>query len=298
MPSAAGYETEINKAIEAWQQGDVMIGDHLAFVYVADLAKPLSPPSREEAGASPADDETLTSIGSKVPGVVVISQTCDILKPCTEWPYVQLAALQNADKRFLEEVRKGWRPTFALLPAIEAEGLVVNLELIMTVEKSVLAGVPSKLRIRGVRNDAESRELAERIARKFERFAFPDDFVDAVRRIQERIRDKHEKKTAEGNAYRGLREIRIVAAPSWEAEEPELTFLFIRNDEGPVGEEFETAIGNLMERFVATGRFKNPRPRIRSLLAMTAALYLASDPLDLDYLSSSTKPTEVKKLDK
>ena len=171
------------------------------------------------------ETENLTSVGSKVPGLVVVSQTCDIIKPCTEWPYVQLAALQKVENSFFKEVRKGLRPTFASLPAIEAEHLVANFELLMTVEKSVLADIPKSSVVHGVRNNAKARAFAEGISRKFSRFAFPDDFVAAVREIQARLKQKHGKDSPEGDAYRVLREIRVVATPKWEAPQPIIEFL-------------------------------------------------------------------------
>jgi hypothetical protein len=73
-----------------------------------------------------------------VPGFVVASQTCDLLKSCLEWPYVQLGALQEVPEVFEKaargpeifekaargpeifekQVRKGMRPAFASVPAL------------------------------------------------------------------------------------------------------------------------------------------------------------------------------------
>ena len=171
--------------------------------------------------------------------------------------------------------------------------MLVGLDSLVTVEKGVLAGVPKGSFIRGIRNDAEARAFAESLSRKFARFAFPDDFVFAVRPIQERIRDKHGRNSKEGTAYEELREIRVVAVPSWEAPQPEIEFLFVRNEDGSASSELGEAVEKLMAKFVATGQFENPRYRIVSLAEMSAALYVASAPLDLDYLSNSAlKPSD------
>jgi hypothetical protein len=291
MPIDVGYESEVDAALKTWQQGDAIIGEGLGFLYISDLSKPLTSPARKEAESGFADGENLTSIGSEVPGFVVVSQTCDLLKPCSEWHFVQLAALQEVESDFEKEVRKGMRPSFASVPALTGRRLVANLDLLMTVEKGVVAGVSESSLIRGVRNDTEAREFAHSFSRRFARFAFPEDFVTAVRPIQKRLKSKHGRNSNEGHAYEQLREIRVVATPAWESREPAIEFLFIRNEGGPVSAEFDAAIENLMAKFAVTGSFKNPRYRTVTLTEMTAAAYVASDPLDLDNLSHSTNRT-------
>jgi hypothetical protein len=115
MPIEVGYELDVDAALKTWQQGDVIVGEDLSFLFLSDLSKPLSPVARIEAGFGFADGENLTSIGSKVPGFAVVSQTCDLLKPCSERPFVQLAALQKAEGSLAKEVRKGMRPGFAFV---------------------------------------------------------------------------------------------------------------------------------------------------------------------------------------
>jgi hypothetical protein len=288
----SGYESDVDAILKTWRQGDAIIGQSLGFLYVADLSKPLSPSARREADSGFAEGENLTSIGSEVPGFVVVTQTCDLLKACAERPFVHLAALQQVADDFAKEVQKGMRPCFACVPALMDRRLVANLDLLMTVEKSVVADVSKRSIIRGVRSDAEARQFAESVSRRFLRFAFPDDFVAAVRPIQKRIRDKHGRKSNEGRSYSKLREIRVFATPAWDSPQPDITFLFIRNEEDPVTQEFERAVGDLMGRFQATGSFNSPRHRILSLAEMTAAAYVESDPLDLDYLSHSTNSAD------
>jgi hypothetical protein len=295
MPIDAGYESEVDATLRTWRQGDAIIGESLGFLYISDLSKPLSPLARKEAESGFADGENLTSIGADVPGFVVVTQTCDLLKPCSQRPYVQLAALQKVDDNFAKEVQRGMRPSFASVPALIRRRLVANLDLLMTVEKGVLAGISKSSLIRGIRSDTEAREFAQSLSRRFVRFVFPDDFVTAVRPMQERLRSKHGRKSDEGHAYEKLREIRVVATPAWESSRPAIEFLFIRNEDDPVSEDLDRAVESLMERFVATGSFKKPGYRILSLAEMTAAAYVASDPLDVDYLSHSTSRTDAPK---
>jgi hypothetical protein len=193
----------------------------------------------------------LASIATKIDGMIVVSQSCDIVKECTKWNFVQIAALQRVDdESFLSSIRKGERPNFAFVPGLEAQRLVANLDLIMTVEKSVLAGVPKEAIFRGVRNDVEILAFAECLSRKFSRFAFPDNFNEAVRKIQERIREKHPRDGADGRAFQALREIRAIAIPSWQDQNPEVELLFIVNSDVNVTKDISEAVERLVSRFV------------------------------------------------
>jgi hypothetical protein len=91
----------------------------------------------------------------------------------------------------------------------------------MTVEKSVIAEWERKL---GCLNDDDIRSLGQALTWKRTRFAFPDDFTYFARKLQNRLRDKHDKATDEGEALRALREIRVHAASSWNAPEVQLLF--------------------------------------------------------------------------
>jgi hypothetical protein len=278
----------VDAAVGAWQQGDAFLGSVVNFVYVADLSKPLSEPALTEA-AEGFEEGSLTSIGSPMVGFVVISQTCDVVFPCRERPFIQIAALQKVDETFAKEVRRGFRPGFAFVPALTDPPLVANLDLLMTVEKSVLIALPLENRVRGVRNDAEARAFAECLSRRFARFAFPDDFVAAVGQLQERIKKKHARDTPEGRTYRSLREIRVSAQPSWNAENPLIEFLFVLEHPNELDQSVDDEIGKLMDRFVPTGVFQQPRHRIVTLQDMSAALYLSTDRLDLDHLSRRSR---------
>ena len=113
MPIEVGYELNVDAVLKTWRQGDVIVGEELSFLFLSDLSKPVSTAARSEAASGFADGENLTSIGSKVRGFAVVSQTCDLLKPCSEFPFVQLAALQQVKENLAKEVRKGMRPGFS-----------------------------------------------------------------------------------------------------------------------------------------------------------------------------------------
>ena len=95
----------------------------------------------------------------------------------------------------------------------------------MTVEESIMAAWK---RTPGYINEADGRAFAQALARKRVRFAFPDDFTAWVDKLQRRLVDKHGKDSVEGRGLRALREIRVRAAPSWDAAELDTLFWFVR----------------------------------------------------------------------
>lgn len=111
----------------------------------------------------------------------------------------------------------------------------------MTIEKSVVA---TWTRTPGWTTDGQARWFAQALARKRERFAFPDDFVKSVSKLRTRIIKKHGVDSEEGRALEALDEIRVTAAPSWEDASPEVFFSFIRPENTPdISEETWAKLG-------------------------------------------------------
>jgi hypothetical protein len=161
---------------------------------------------------------------------MVATQTCDIVRKCMDRPFVEVRPLIEVDPNTLTEIERGRRPAFAFIPNLVDQRLVADLDRVMTVEK----GLVSKwLRHQGCCTDDEARRLADALARKRRRTAFPDDFVRFASPLTDRMSSKHGRNSEEGRALRALREIRVRAAPSWDAKDVELTFLFIRNEDEP-----------------------------------------------------------------
>ena len=67
-----------------------------------------------------------------------------------------------------------------------------------------------------------------------------------------------------------------------------LFFFYVLKENVAAPRVVTQAIDALMERFGRSGRFREVRHRIVSLDDITASLYLASQPLDLDHLSTSS----------
>lgn len=276
---AAGSEeaNRIDAALEQWRQGDLAL-DQTWFVHMGDPSCALT-----EAADQATGEEGVTALTSEVRGLVVITQTCDIVRGCMARPYIEVAPLIEVDEDSFRGVKRGQRPAYAFVHATESQRLVADLDRVMTVEKSVVAGWK---RTPGPTTDADARAFAQALARKRERFAFPDEFTALAKKLQQRLSEKHEKNTPEGEALRSLREIRVLASPSWEAETVEVFFWFIRDDEDDV-----TAWDKHLEAWLklvqANKQYTPIDGSVVTLADMTAQEYVDSDPLDLDHLSSA-----------
>lgn len=279
MPELGPDEAaQVDAALADWRQGDVALDANWCF-YAADGDAALTP---EGAEAGPGTNIIQVS----TEGAVVLTQTCDIVRPCLARPFIELAPLVEVTEEVAHEIERGYRPNYAIVPALRAARLVADLDRTTTVEKPVLA---SWSRTPGWTTDEQARAFARGLARKRVRFAFPDDFNGLVRPLQSRILEKHDKGSDEGRALRALREIRVTASPSWDAPASvELFFSFVRNDAEPTfkGTGWDSYLEKWLKLVPPSGRFTAVEGVVLTLGDMTAQEYVDSDALDLDYLSS------------
>jgi hypothetical protein len=302
-------DQEINTALEEWRQGDYVLSDVLSkqyFFHLCDPRKPLT-----EASEAITDDTEIAVAVSEVKGLVVVTQTCDIGRFCSDRPYVEVVPLMvppvivkdpvskklrilkaddndpeytNGLKEKLLLIKKARYPQYAFVPGAFGSNLVANLDCVMTVEKAVFAGWN---RERGCTNDEEIRALGLALARKRIRFAFPDEFNDiVVKKLQDEIKKRHGKKSPEGAALLALREIRVRAEPSWQDSKVELMFWFIREDTNVMSQrQWSTHCDKWLKLILPYKQFSTIHGEVTTLADMTAQDYIESDPLDLDHLS-------------
>ena len=78
------------------------------------------------------------------------------------------------------------------------------------------------------------------------------------------------------------------ATPSWNASSVELFFWFLRDEEDAEfeGKRWADLLQAWLKLVQSTGRFVSVNGQVATLEDVTAAEYVASDPLDLDHLSS------------
>lgn len=214
---------DVDAALAPWRQGDCVVGAQW-FVHRFTPEVPLTEVAAEAATAG------VDLAEAAVRGFVVVSQTCDLARSCTERPYVEVAPLVEVDRGDLRMIERGRRPRYAFIPGLQNSHLVGDLDRVMTVEKAVVAAWTRKA---GCTTDPEARDFARALARKRARFAFPDDFTAFANKLQDRLQAKHDKQSDEGEALRALREIRVRAAPSWDDDPVDVLFWFLRNEDEP-----------------------------------------------------------------
>ena len=217
-------------------------------------------------------------------GFMVVTQTCDIVRSCKERPFIEVSPLVEVQESALHEIERGHRPRYAFVAGLAERRLVADLDRVMTVEKSVVAEWERAV---GCQTDADVRRMSLALGRKRARVAFPDDFVALASPLMDRMSSKHEKESPEGLALRALREVRIRAAPAWDAEEVELTFLFVPDEEEGRLEQraWHKYLRQWLDLVQRSGRFVYVDGVVQTLDDLTARDYVESDPLDLDHLS-------------
>jgi hypothetical protein len=146
----------VNAVLTSWRQGDCVVGEQW-FVHRLALDAPLT------EGSFAAAKEGIDLAECEVHGLVVLSQTCDIVRSCAERPYLEITPLVNVDEPELRAIERGRRPRYAFIPGLRDKELVADLDRVMTVEKAVVA---SWMRVPGCMTDQEARDLARALARK------------------------------------------------------------------------------------------------------------------------------------
>lgn len=267
----------IHAALADWRQGDLALEEDW-FVHAADGSQPLTAESDQA-------EDGLQALTTEVGGLVVVTQTCDVVRGCVERPFVEVAPLVEVSEADLRTIARGRVPRYAVVPAVQTSLLVADLDRVMTVEKAVVA---SWERTSGCPTDQARRDFAQALVRKRARVAFPDDFTGVVGKLLDRLQDKHDKNSDEGRALRALRQVRVRAAPSWEAAEVEITFWFVPEEDDLEfeGKPWHEHLERWEKLVVATGRFSKVYVSVRTLSDLTAREYVESDLLDLDHLST------------
>jgi hypothetical protein len=160
LASNAELFAAIDERLRDWQQGDVLLGIDLPFLRMASYDRPITAESEQLAAARAEGGDILATIAIDVPGFAIISQTCDLIRPCEERAIVKLAALTPVSGRELKQASQGMWPRYAFIPGIAGKNLVADLDSVMTVEKALIAFAPSDALVRGCSTDTKCSSLA------------------------------------------------------------------------------------------------------------------------------------------
>jgi hypothetical protein len=268
----------LDTALESWRQGDFVIGT-LGFIVRFNPELPLRPFEQDESFDSDLYEQDIE-------GLVILTQTCDIVRTSRDRPYVEVGPLVKVeDAGELQNIRRGAKPRYAYVPGTAPRMLVADLDRVMTVEKGLLA---TWTRETGCPTNQDQRDFSEALARKRARFAFPEDFVSLVKPLRSRVTQKHGKDSPEGKCLGALREIRVSATPHWDDRIISLVFWFIvidGTDQAVLG--LRRQCETWMNAVMPAGRFLSVDWDVVTLDELSARDYVSSDSLDLDHLSSS-----------
>lgn len=204
---------DLDEPLKHWRQGDFAL-DVGGFLF-AGIAE----------GDDPFDAEDITE---NIVGLVVISQTCDIVRCTSGRYYVAVCPLIKVTEQDLSAIRKGRRPYFTDIENTNKE-VVADLRRVMSVHKNVLQTWEHQT---GFSNDITRRRFGAALERKFGQFAFPDDFDEAIKQFRKRVWSRHAKPTSElGKIYRSLDQIRFAAEPNWTADKRKITVIAVLKEE-------------------------------------------------------------------
>lgn len=233
----------VDLATKQWKQGDAFA--QVPLVRVADADNPLT----GAAHRAHKDGRTgIIALREILEWGAIVTQTCDLVRPCGQRPHVHIAAVVQLRDQELLEAARGWRPRYSPAPWIGPDWFI-DFDRQSMVEKSVLMSCG---RGGGPTSPAEERHLARALARHRERHAFPDDVAICLKPVIDRLRSKAGKATPQGRRVDEVVEIRLGADPDWEHSQIDLEVIFVVDQTSlpPVADsddEATDALGNIGE---------------------------------------------------
>jgi hypothetical protein len=272
--------------LAGWRQGDVVTtpvpvaAPHWTKGRPSRVARLRRLLSRSRPSALPAHREW-----------VVITQTCDLVRPASTRPYLQLAPVIRLGGDELVMAQKHHTPRHVAVPQAGPDAFA-DLDEVLTVEKTRAAGFQVGGSLPGA--DAE-RAFSEAIARHYGRPALPDELNEALAKLKDLMVKRHGKLSPEGSAVTALLEIRVSAAPSWDSPQVRVVLYFIHPEEPRVGIDGKTLLDEAAwERWITSwGDLFEARGTLREYVAlpitygeMDALTYRSTDILDLEHLSA------------
>jgi hypothetical protein len=259
----------VRSEMSDWRQGDVL--RPATVFHMADPTRPGTTTAERLRGHGP---DVAVSVP---PGIVVITQTCDLVaKDPADHPFLQAAMLVELPKTTAKEARSGSRPRYAHLPQI-GDVWFADLDYISTYEKAALSHLR---RDRGVEGTGEQDAFGRAVGRKFSRFAFPNDLHDTLRSLLAKFRERYARDASpEGLALRRVLQIRAHADPGWDSSciNAHMTFLLPEGELLPSASEPIEPSGDLQRWFAK---------KTRKASELAELLGRSVDPIDIAWLWS------------
>lgn len=258
--------------LDEWQQGDFTKDDH-----------PLVRLSlHEDRGVAPkrTDDHA---------GLIVISQTCDIIRSAERQNTVLVSRLIEVDDAVYQNVIRRSIPRYIAVPKA-GDRIVADMTAIMTVDKSLVAKWD---RVDGF-DPTQRVNFARSIALFFSRPALPDELVLAISRFRSQVLSRSRRLTSPlGKALLCVDEFRIYEdIPGnyqllvFLVDNPELDGTQSRDD---ISVKIEASIKGALGGDGLAALGDHP-VLITTVDEQTARDYIRSVPLDLNIISHPTAP--------
>jgi len=248
-----------------WRQGDVIVG------------------TIELPVLDQGDDGEEISV-FQTEGGLLLTQSCDIVRDYNHKPFLHVAALVVVDEEALRRIKAGREIRYLFVPGLADQSIVADLDKIATIDKRV---VMNRERRAGCFSDDERRGLAASIARHRQRFAFPDEFNDALKPLRRLVENGAGKNSDNGRFVDAVLEIRVTTS-SWD-NPTELDFICIIPEDTPqtMRELWVKDQIPRLEDKASTEWCRDCNFRLSTLSEMSAAEYLESNRLDFDGLSDA-----------
>lgn len=208
-------------------------------------------------------------------GVVVISQTCDIVQATRT--NALLAPLTYLDDANARNARDGKWPQYVPLPAI-SDLAFADLEVIGTITKERLTTLQRKP---GVLGDGAVRRFGRDIGRRFSRFAFPEEVVPYLKPLEEIIgKASRREESSLGPLLPDIAEIRVEATHGWSPPYRLVLAVIMRVAARPILDEALPEIPDDLDTFLYGGEL----PKVS---AIADKLRAASDPVRIHFLQNA-----------
>lgn len=229
-----------------------------------------------------------------VSGIVVVTQTCDLVRDWQKRPFVQVAPISiiapEARVSRMAEIKR-WKSTrYLYLPALEQDWMVAELDRVFTLEKGVLEAWRER-RIHCCRTEEESHLLSQTVRRYYSRPALPNSFCDGVLGLQDLFEKKHDKNPSgqkgfhPGACLRSLEMVLVKASPRWETyDRVEFTLVQGKNADDIPAMDWESFRLDCVSRVTLPPGVRNTWNSI-PYDALSARQYRESTEMDFEFLS-------------
>ena len=164
-------------------------------------------------------------------GVVVLSQTCDVVQ-VSKTRCLVAPVLINPSNAALSSARKGQKPLHLYLASDAAEPAccIADMERAVSVLKSQLSGSRLVARYVAESSGSAARSVALRVGRAFSRFPFPDEVYPAFNKLRKQAQDKAGTEGNFGRVLDLVEDLRV-SADHWVGQNRSLTLHIVVSEE-------------------------------------------------------------------